>query len=132
MTGDSRDEVSIVVELIDIAETCTHALACGGVDLGVGYIDVFADAVDAKGRIARGQCRIGKATCKSVRSKSAVEDVHGALSEVCRKQERSSCVGVERDVGVRGLGGVIDHRHRLRPAVQIPGGDRAVKGAEEE
>src|ERR1700721_189236 len=108
LADDSHDEVPIVVELVDITETGTPALACGGVDLGIGYIDVSANAVDAKGRIARGQCRIGKATRKSVRSECAVEDVHSALLEVSRKQERSGCVGVERDVGVRSFGRIIE------------------------
>src|SRR6202789_2423649 len=90
-----------------------------------------ADAVDAKGRIASGQCRIGKATRKSVRSECAVEDVHSALLEVSRKQERSGCVGVERDVGVRSFGRIIDHCDRLRSARYVPGGNRTVERTEE-
>ena len=132
LTGDSRHEVSIVVELIDIAETRTYALKCGGADLGVSYIDVSANTMDAKRRIARWQCRIGKATRKSVRSEGAVEDIHGTLLKVSRKQERSGRIGVERDVGVRGLGRIIDHRNRLRPAAHIPGGNRTIERAEEE
>jgi hypothetical protein len=132
LAGDSRHEVSIVVELIDIAETRTYALKCGGADLGVGNIDVSTNTMDAKRRIARWQCRIGKVTRKSMRSEGAVEDIHGTLLKVSRKQERSGRIGVKRDVGVSGLGRIVDHRNRLRPAAHIPGGNRTIERAEQE
>jgi len=67
-----------------------------------------------------------------MRSKGAVEDVHGALFEVGRKQERSGRVGIESDVGVRSLRRVIDNRNCLRPAGCIPGGNSAIERAEKE
>ncbi len=112
--GDALYEVALGVEEVDEADACARGYeALRGVLFGVGHREIALDIVDAEGREARGDLRIGeRARQLGVgRLKGGVEDIDFAGVDIGGVNKGAFVVLAKFDAGVDRAGlRVVDSR----------------------
>ena len=93
-----------------------------------------ADRLDAEGRVAGGQVRIGERARARHLGEAGVEDIDDAVVEVGRVQKVGATLGGMRQALVdRAVGRAVDHEDRVVEIdVRRPAGDRAAFAGEDE